>query len=346
MKQFTNQEISAFCEELGWLLHSGVSVGEGLRLMEEDETETVRKGLLSVMAEKTEEGDSFAEVLKETECFPGYACGSIAAGEKTGRLEEALGALKQYYEERERISRYMRNALLHPSFLLLLMLAVLGVLLTMVLPTFRSVYASLGGEMTGIAGVILRVGIWLKEKIWVFLFLFGAAICLVLLFSVWEAFREKIISFWKKWAGDSGVMRKVNAAAVAQVMAMGLGSGLVLEETMELAAEVMADVPKAKKRCLHCREQLLSGIPLVEALKQSEVLPAASCRLLGVGIQAGNGDAVMAEIAKKLSEEAETAMTNRVDKIEPVLVLSVSVLVGMVLLLVMLPLINIMETIG
>ena len=180
----------------------------------------------------------------------------------------------------------------------------------------------------------------------VVVFLFGAAVCLVLLFSLWETFREKIISLWKKWAGDCGGMRKVNAAAVAQVMAMGLSSGLVLEETMELAAEVMADVPKAKKRCLSCREQLLSGVPLTDALKQSEVLPAASCRLLGVGIQGGNGDAVMTEIAKKLSEEADTAMANRVDKVEPVLVLSVSVLVGMVLVLVMLPLINIMETIG
>ena len=346
MKQLNNREISAFCEELGWLLHSGVSVGDGLRLMAEDETENCLEAFLSGMAEKVDEGVPFAEVLEETECFPGHVCGSVAAGEKTGRLEEALSALKQYYEERERMSRYMRNALLHPSFLLLLMLAVLGVLLTMVLPTFQSVYASLGGEMTGIPGGILRVGTWLKEKIWVFLVVFGTVLCLVLLFSVWEAFRKKVILLWKKWAGDCGVMRKVNAAAVAQVMAMGLGSGLVLEETMELAAGVMADVPKAKKRCLSCKEQLLDGIPLIDALKQSEILPAASCRLLSVGIQGGNGDAVMAEIAKTLSEEAETAMANRVDKIEPVLVLSVSVLVGMVLLLVMLPLINIMETIG
>ena len=115
---------------------------------------------------------------------------------------------------------------------------------------------------------------------------------------------------------------------------------------MDLAAEVTADVPKAKERCLRCKEELLSGEPLMDALKASEVLPASVCRLLSVGMQGGNGDTVMAEIAEKLSEEADVAMANRIEKTEPALVLSVSVLVGVILLVVMLPLINIMETIG
>jgi type IV pilus assembly protein PilC len=109
---------------------------------------------------------------------------------------------------------------------------------------------------------------------------------------------------------------------------------------------VTADVPKAKERCLRCKEALLSGEPLVDALRTSEVLPASACRLLSVGLQGGSGETVMAEIAEKLSEEADIAVTSRIEKTEPALVLSVSVLVGVILLVVMLPLINIMETIG
>ena len=142
------------------------------------------------------------------------------------------------------------------------------------------------------------------------------------------------------------MMRKVNDAAIARVIAMGLGSGLLLEETMDLAAEVMADVPKARKRCLQCKEALESGIPLWDALKDSEVFPASCCRLLSVGLQGGNGDTVMREIAEKLSNEADEVMSDRIDKVEPALVLVVSILVGIILLMVMLPLMNIMETIG
>ncbi len=346
MRQLTNSEIASFCEQLEWLVHSGIGLGEGLRLMAEDETDEMRKAVYMQAAVAVEEGTSLSDALKAAGCFPVYACGSIGTGEATGRLEEALRALKRYYEERERMSRRLRSALLHPSLLVLLMMVVLGVLLTQVLPVFQSVYASLGGTMSGVAGGLLRVGLRLKDAIWLVYGLLGFVVVLVLLFMVCGPFRKKVTGWWKQIAGDKGVMRKVNDAAIAQVMAMGLGSGMVLEDTMNLAAEVMADVPKAKERCLRCKEEVLSGEALMDALKNSDVLPMSACRLLSVGMQGGNGDTVMAEIAEKLSEEAETAMTNRIEKTEPVLVLSVSVLVGVILLVVMLPLINIMETIG
>ena len=346
MKQLRNQELSAFCEELAWLVHSGVGVGDGLRLMAEDEKADDRKTVYFEMAEKVDMGTSLADALKEAVCFPAYVQGSIRAGETMGRLEEALKALAGYYEEKERTNRYMKSALLQPVVLLLLMLIVVGVLLTRVIPTFQSVYESLGGKMTGIAGGLLNFGLWMKEKLWIFYVLLGLLLCLAVLFAAWQTFQERVIAVWKKCMGDRGVMRKVNDAALAQVISMGLASGLHLEDTMLLAAEVLADIPKAKNRCLRCRELLTEGIPLIDALKQSEVLPMASCRLLGVGMQCGNGDSVMEEISKKLSEEAETEMADRVDKVEPALVLTISVLVGVILLVVMLPLMNIMEAIG
>lgn len=346
MRQLTNQEISSFCEQMEWLIHSGVGVGEAFRLTAEDETDSVLKTMLSQVAVRVEEGTSVAEAVKEAGCFPGHVCGSLASGEKTGRLEESFRTLKMYCEGKEQAGRRIKNALLQPIFLLLLLMVVLGVLLAYVIPTFQSVYASLGGSMTGLAGGLLQVGLWLRRWIWIVYIPVGVILLLALLFSVCMNFREKAVCLVRKWGGDRGVMRKENDAAIAQVLVMGLGSGLPLEDTMELAAEVMEDVPRAKRRCLQCKEALVSGIPLLDALKHSEILPQSACRLLSIGMQGGNGDVVMREIAEKLSEEAEEALANKVDKVEPALVLTVSVLVGAILLMVMLPLMNIMETIG
>ncbi len=346
MRQLTNQEIASFCEQLEWLVHSGLGIGEGLRLMAEDEESELRKTMYTRLADAVDEGTSLSEGMKTEGCFPVYACGSIGAGEETGRLEEALRALKLYYENKEQMSRRLRSVLMQPFFLILLMMLVLGILLARVLPVFQSVYASLGGQMSGVAGGLLELGLWIKDKIWFFYGLFGILVCGVLLVSLCGPIRERLVGVWKKCAGDRGIMRKLNDAAIAQVMAMGLGSGMLLEDTMELAAQVMADVPKAKKRCLQCKEELLSGDSLANALKKSEVLPVAACRLLSVGMQGGNGDVVMTEIAEKLSDEADTTVEACIERIEPALVLSVSVLVGAILLVVMLPLINIMETIG
>lgn len=346
MRQLTNQEICSFCEHMEWMIHSGVGVGEALRLTAEDETDKTLQTMLLRMAEYVEEGASVADALKKSGCFPGYVSGILTTGEKTGRLEEAFRALKLYYQGKEHTGRQIKNALLHPTFLLLLMMIVLGVLLMYVIPTFESVYASLGGTMTGAAGVLLAIGVWLRKWIWVMFIPVGIILLFALLFAINETVREKTVRFLKKSGGDRGVLRKENDAAIARVMAMGLGSGLLLEDAMELAGKVMEDVPRAKKRCLKCKEMLVGGVPLAEALRNSEILPQSACRLLSVGMQGGNGDVVMREIADRLSEEAETAIANKVDKIEPALVLTVSLLVGVVLLLVMMPLMNIMETIG
>lgn len=346
MKRLDNLEIAAFCQELAWLVHSGIRIGDGLLLLAEDEKEETFRCCLMQMAQQAEEGIPLSEVVKQAGCFPVYVEGSLAVGETAGRLEEALHALKRYYEDRERRNSRMRSALLYPSVLLFLMLIVIVILLTQVLPVFQSVFNSLGGKLGGVAGGLLTVGIWLNKMMPLLFVLLAAVAGVVIAFSASEAFREKVLAFWRKKSGDKGIMRKMNDASFAQAISMGLSSGLPLEETMELAAGVLKDVPEAAKRCMDCKQELMNGSPLADALRKTEVFPMSMCRLLSLGMQSGNGDVVMQEIAERLSEEADAVLTSRVEKLEPTLVLVTSILVGIILLSVMLPLMNIMETIG
>ena len=90
---------------------------------------------------------------------------------------------------------------------------------------------------------------------------------------------------------------------------------------------------------------LEEGIPLEDALKETALLPASSCKLLKIGMQSGSGDVSMAEISERLTEEAEAKIADTVALIEPALVIITSLVTGAVLLTVMLPLINIMKVI-
>ena len=89
-----------------------------------------------------------------------------------------------------------------------------------------------------------------------------------------------------------------------------------------------------------------NGAGFAEALSESGMLPPAACRLLSFGLRSGAGDEVMETIAARLTDDAEQALTQRIAQIEPTLVLVTSLLVGAILLSVMLPLMNIMSTIG
>lgn len=344
-KTISHEEISSLCTELSMLLHAGVTVGDALALLAE-EADTDWKKLLTALAGDVDSGLPLSSAIRNAEVFPSYVCGLIEAGEQAGRLEEALNALAVYYENRTRLNKHIRRALLYPAVMLLLMLVVIAVILVKVLPVFNDVYASLGGQLTGVAGGLLTFGECLGAAMPVLWILLVILALFVTAFSAIASFRAKILTGWKKGMGDRGIFRRMNNARLAQALAMGTASGLPIEDSLTLAAGLMEDVPAAKARSLDCRDKLDSGMSLSEAMEKSGLLPPAKSRLLEISRKSGSEDTAMDKIARDLIEESETELEDKIGRIEPALVLVCSVLVGLILLSVMLPLTHIMTVIG
>ena len=342
-KTITNGELSGLAMELSMLLHAGTGVGDALSMLSQEDG---YQDLLAGMARRADEGAPLSQCLREGGRIPAYVCGLVEVGEETGRTEEALSALSRYYERRARLDRQVRGALLYPAVMLVLMLLVIAVLLVRVLPIFDDVYASLGGRLTGVAGGLLALGRGLDAAMPVLWVVLAVAVGFFAAFAGVESFRGEVLAAWRRWRGDKGVSRRMNNARLAQAMAMGMASGLPLERSMELAASLMEDVPPARARCEDCRARLEGGAALSAAMGESGLLPPRQSRLLELGQHSGAGDASMEKIARDLGEEGEAALDALVGRVEPALVLVCSVLVGLILLSVMLPLMHIMSAIG
>jgi len=302
--------------------------------------------LLTEIGREVDCGTTLSDAMEQSGAFPSYVVGMVEVGERSGRTEQALQALGRYYEQREQMDQQIRAALTYPSILLLMMLVVIVVLLSQVLPVFDEVYASLGGQLTGVAGGLLMVGHALDAAMPFLCVLLAAVIGLVMAFSLNNDFRGKVLRLWRNRWGDKGISRKLSDARFAQALAMGMASGLPLEEAVSMCANLLRDVPAAVKRCEACADRMAEGGDLADILRDSEMLPPASCRLLTLGLRGGSGDTVMEEISRRLSGEANQALEHRVAQVEPTLVLVTSLLVGAILLSVMLPLMNIMTAIG
>lgn len=342
-KTITNGELSSLTMELSMLLHAGIGVGDALSMLSGEDG---YRDLLDGMARRADEGEPLSQCLREGGRIPAYVCGLVEVGEETGRTEEALAALSRYYERRARLDRQVRSALLYPAVMLVLMLLVIAVLLVRVLPIFDDVYASLGGRLTGVAGGLLALGRGLDAAMPVLWVVLAVAVGFFAAFAGVESFRDRVLALWRRGRGDRGVSRRMNNARLAQAMAMGMASGLPLERSMELAASLMEDVPPARARCEDCRARLEGGASLSAAMGESGLLPAGACRLLEIGQRGGTADAAMDKIARDLSEDGEAALEELVSRVEPSLVLVCSILVGVILLSVMLPLMHIMSAIG
>ena len=343
--KLTDLEIADLCRELALLIHGGIGAADGIFLLAEEEQGRLRP-LLQEMGAGLDGGSSLATVMELSGAFPLCVTGMVQVGERTGRMEVVLSSLGKFYEQRSRSHRQIKQALAYPVAILGLMLVVIGVLLVQVLPIFDKVYASLGSGLTGVAAGLLQLGTVLVAAMPMLLTALAILTLTVILYTKCVPIQEKVNRMWISRFGDRGVLRKFNNANFARALAIGLGGALPLEEAVEQAGELLADIPGAATRCAKCAASLREGKNLASAMGEADFLTPAESRMLAVAIRQGSADAVMEHIADRLLEDAQEALEQRISKVEPAMVLVTSLLVGAILLTVMLPLMNIMAAIG
>jgi len=343
--RLSDPELTRVLRGFALLLHSGIGAADAAFLLAREEQAHLQQ-LLNSLGESLDQGRPLSEVLEHSGAFPAYVCAMVRAGEETGCLEETLNSLEEHYEEHSRTLRYIQSALAYPAMVFVLMLLVVGVLLVKVMPVFDGVYGSLGSRLTGPAAGLLYAGQLLETALPA---IFGGLLVLALAAAsarFCPAVRENLKKAWKRRYGDRGIARKFNNARFARALAMGLASGLTVEASLSLAETLLQDVPGAARRCADCARAMEAGEVFGSAMEQAGLLPPAHCRLLQLGCRCGNADRVMDQIADTMMEEARMALDRAVSAVEPVMVLVSSVLVGLILLSVMLPLADILSVLG
>lgn len=339
----SNEETASLMLELSMLLHSGISISDSLSLLEaEDQYKSILKGA----SDRADDGASLAECLRGCARFPAYVCGLLEVGEKAGRLEEALNALSSYYTRRISLEKKIRSALFYPIVMLVLMLVVIGVMLVKVLPIFDDVYASLGGRLTGVASGLLAIGRFIDGALPVLWAIIAVVVVLAAVVYFIAPLREKFSSLFKKTFGDRGIYKKLNNSKAVQAIAMGISSGMQPEEALLLAENLISDHPSAKRRCNTCRDKITGESTLGDALEEVGIFSAKSSRLLNIAQRSGSIDTALDKIAEDMSTEVEEEIDEKVSRIEPALVLASSLIVGLILFSVVLPLMHIMSAIG
>ena len=342
----SNKDAGAFCTSLGYMLHAGIPNADALNLLAKGEKRQKYKTIFTQMAEKADYGATVSEVIKETDCFDEYIGRMIAVGEQTGKTEDALEAVAESCEKKAALDRQIKSAIVYPAVLLLVMLVVIAVLLMYVLPIFDDVYAQLGSGLTGVAGWLLNVGRVLSSVSPLVIAIFAAAAAFLGVFAASDSFRQRVVSAIGAKGKADGIRGSMDTAKFAQGLAMCMSSGFSADEAVKAAAELPGNASTTAAKCEKYQKLVEEGKSFADALGESGLLPAAECYMLEAGSRGGAGDKAMNEISRRLTEESDAALTDRIERIEPAMVIISSALVGVILLSVMLPLINIMAAIA
>ncbi|MDL2215662.1 type II secretion system F family protein [Ruminococcaceae bacterium OttesenSCG-928-N02] len=338
-------EIASFCGQVAMLLKSGITVYEVLSIIGEDLPAGSGRDIVETASGYVQAGGTFTEGLEATNVFPPYVVNTVRIGEASGRLDECMQSLADYYEKEDALSKNIRSAVSYPLVMVGLMLVVIGVLVVKVLPVFSRVYTQLGAEMSGFAVALLNFGSALGNiALWL---LAGVALAVVLYFILRasESGRKTLSRWASKLLFTRKINEKVASGRFASSMAMMLKSGLDSYQALEMVQQLVEGQPLEEK-VARCRALTGEGLTLADALAQTEIFNGVNARMVAVGFKTGNVDEVMAKIALRYDDEVDMAISNIISVLEPTLVAVLSIMVGMILLSVMLPLMGVMASIG
>ena len=341
----TLQYLSSFCMSLYLVMQAGIPLFEGIRMLSEDEKDSARQKMLNEVAQKLEDGSELNVAIGSVGVFPKYVVDMTEIGERTGNLDRVLRSMSEYYDRQEQISQSIKNAILYPAILLVVMFFVIVVLVTNVLPVFNDVYVQLGGQMSPAAAAIMNFGVAVGQNWLPIVIVLAVLAAIALACRFVQPLKSRVSAFFARVRSSKSIGAMVAYTRFAAVMAMTMSSGMDIDESLAMAGNLTEDVV-VQGKIEKCRSLMSAGGSFESSVTEADILPALYCRMLTIGVKTGSADDVMSEIARRSEVQVNDKIESIIGKVEPTLVIVMSVVVGLILMSVMLPLVNIMSTIG
>ena len=337
-------EISAFCTQMSMILRSGISISEGIGIMHDDSADQGGREILSIIHQETELGAPLYMALDKTQKFPEYVVNMAEIGEAAGRLEGVMESLSSYYEREEAVSRLIRNAITYPLVMVAMMIAVIVILIVQVMPVFNDVFQGLGAQMTGFPLAVMNMGQLLWQYSIVIVAVLAVLFVAAALMSSTSSGKAALEHFRDNFFLTRSLYSKIASGRFASAMAMMMASGMDTDKSLEMVHKLVS-TPSVRLKIEMCQQKIGQGVRFSDALAQAGMFSGIYAKMLSVAFRTGSMEKMMEKLASRYEEETTTQINNIISIVEPSIVAILSVVVGIILLSVMLPLMGIMSAI-
>ncbi|MBC8532021.1 type II secretion system F family protein [Gehongia tenuis] len=338
--RLTQGETAILCENLAMMLHAGIQLRDGFHAVHEDLNGGPLKDALNRVDERIQRGESLADSLKAEDCAPKYMIATLEVGESSGRLEEALEGLGRYYRRMDGFQKRLRSAVYYPVLLICMMAVVVAVMIIGVLPAFQQVLSEFEG-----GAVSLQAGYGLSYILLAVIALVLLGLAAGFLCSRTEKGRQRLTDLLVKSIFTRRIAYTLAVSQMVNGLSMMLKSGISIEESVA-AMILRTRHPRLRERLEACQRAVQEGESWETALGRSGMFGAMGNRLVYIGLKTGSLDLAMEKLSDYYDEELSEALERSVSLVEPVLVVTLSVIIGGIVISAMLPLISILSSVG
>ncbi|MBR3265208.1 MAG: type II secretion system F family protein [Erysipelotrichaceae bacterium] len=337
--------VSAFCESMGMMIRSGIQLDEAISLFKQkDHKGGLLEDNIEVMEKCIAEGNSLKVAMEQCGIFPEYALKMIETGESTGKLEDVLFTLADYYEKQDVIVSKIRSALIYPLAMLVMIIIVLFIMLKAVLPSFSGVYTSLSGSLADSSYRYISYAYIFCRVVLIIMIILVALLIIGYLMYKGNG-KRKVQNFLATNKTLASIMESLALYRFTSAYEVLLASGKMQDDALE-EAKAMADYEPVEKKLEAVEAKMKEGNGFANAANEVELYEPIYGRMLIPGERSGNTDSVLSRLISLLAHSASSQLDNFINTIEPLLSGLLMLSIGIALLSLMLPLIGIMNSIG
>ena len=319
--------------DLAVLLKSSLPLYESLLAIKEKYKDQACYSLLLELCDGVKRGDQLSKVLsRHPKSFDQVYIAMVKAGEETGQLEEVFHELALLTSRSQKVKSQMVSAMIYPAFLLSFCLIVISALMFFLIPSLEELYE--GRTLHPVTAAVLSVSAFLTAHFIMIGVSFGGMIL-----SIYTV--AKKTSFFRKLALKTPILRRLITEAVllrfSRVFAVLLTSGVPLLDALKLAKGVMhhADFEEVIRQA---EVNIIQGGKLTNVLGKSPLIPPLFFRMIAVAEEAGHMEGMLKNIVDIYEEDLEKSVQRFTALLQPVMILVLGVIVGVVMLAVLLPL--------
>lgn len=341
MKMTVNEKY-IFTSQMAMILTSGFSIYQGIDMIGEDIDNKKIKDVLILIAKNLDDQVSFSQALALTDAFDDYMVNLVDIGETSGNLDDVMKSLSDYYLRIDDITNKLKQALTYPVILITMMAVVVGIIVFKVLPIFKDVLRGLGSDLSTYASMFMEFGQVFSLICLIILLLL---VIIVLAGYVYQKITNiNILSnFVQKSFFTKKLSQSLNRAQMTYALSLFVASGYDLHEAMKFIPKLIDDKELCSK-LEKCNHDLDNGDSFAEVIKKYQIYQGINLNMIQVGFKTGQIDVTLKKLSDKFQDEVSNAIDHFLNIIEPAIVTFLSLIVGIVLISVMLPLISIMSS--
>lgn len=345
-KKIKIDDIVIFSRQLATMIDAGIPLVQALGVLSEQIEHKNFKIIVASVKQDIESGMSLPDALsKYPDVFSELFINMSKAGEASGMLNDMLDRLSAYLEKTAALARKIRSGLIYPAVVVSMAILITAVLLLKVVPTFKSIFEVLGGQLPLPTRILIAISDIMRKYFFMLI---------VLLIVAGFAFKKYINTEKGRYNFDKKILqipilgllfRKVAIARFSRTFSTLVKSGVPILNALDIVGKTSGN-KVLEEAVKNCRQAIRDGEPIAQPLTNSGVFPPMVTRMISIGEKTGQLENMLTKIADFYDEQVDSAVSGLVSMIEPLVIAFLGIVIGGIVISLFMPIFKITELVA